>query len=332
MDRIDLTRLVEDEDFIEEFGLLNSEDFSLLGYGEYNINYIFQSERYSKKLVLRIATDSQMDLDNQIRYEFDSLKLLKDSGRTPEAIYCDDRMRLLPYGFLVMEYLPGNSLDYREDLVYAAEILADIHNQEINKKNHLISPKNPIKSIYKECISMFSKYKESDLMNLGTKNTIEELLDRGKNIGAEDIGRRTIINTELNSGNFLINKDGRSYLIDWEKPLFAYPSQDLGHFLAPTTTFWKTDSILSREEIFHFLEVYTSRSNQYKDPKKLWKSVSSYLAINCLRGISWCSMAYVEYQNPNKLISNEYTYEKIKKYLSDDFLLRIGEEYLNEYK
>ena len=60
---------------------------------------------------------------------------------------------------------------------------------------------------------------------------------------------RCCINTELNSTNFLIN--GGTYdnfLIDWEKPLYGDPAQDLGHFLAPTTTFWKTDVILSREE------------------------------------------------------------------------------------
>ena len=42
-------------------------------------------------------------------------------------------------------------------------------------------------------------------------------------------------------------------------------------------------------------------------------------------------MAYVEYQNPDKLISNDYTYKKIKSYLSDDFLNMIKDEYLNEY-
>ena len=50
-----------------------------------------------------------------------------------------------------------------------------------------------------------------------------------------------MVNTELNSGNFLIDPQGVSSLVDWEKPLVSEPGQDLGHFLAPTTTFWKTD-------------------------------------------------------------------------------------------
>ena len=63
-------------------------------------------------------------------------------------------------------------------------------------------------------------------------------------------GYRCCINTELNSGNFLMNGAGKdNYLVDWEKPLYGDPVQDLGHFLAPTTTFWKTDLILTEEEM-----------------------------------------------------------------------------------
>ena len=53
--------------------------------------------------------------------------------------------------------------------------------------------------------------------------------------------------------------------------------------------------------------------------------------MNCLRGITWCAMAYVEYQGPDRLIFNEFTFEKIKAYLSKDFLDFIKDEYLYEY-
>ena len=70
-------------------------------------------------------------------------------------------------------------------------------------------------------------------------------------------GYRCCINTELNSGNFLMNGAGKdNYLVDWEKPLYGDPVQDLGHFLAPTTTFWKTDVILTEEEMADFTRKY----------------------------------------------------------------------------
>ena len=52
------------------------------------------------------------------------------------------------------------------------------------------------------------------------------------------IANPCIINTELNSGNFLIGEGKEnSYVIDWEKALIGECEQDLAHFLAPTTTF-----------------------------------------------------------------------------------------------
>ena len=68
-------------------------------------------------------------------------------------------------------------------------------------------------------------------------------MEKGKRIPYAKIHPyQCCINTELNSTNFLIGGEGKpNYLIDWEKPLFGDPAQDLGHFLAPTTTFWKTE-------------------------------------------------------------------------------------------
>lgn len=332
MCRISLSKILKDKDFTYKFGIEENEEFVLLGQGEYNINYLFISKNYNKKLVLRIATDSQMDLHNQIEYEYRALELLEKTKRTPKPIYYDDRKKLIPYGFLVMEYLPGKSLDYKKDLKIAAEILGDVHNENISMTNNLIKPVSPITAVYEECLSMFDSYKKSKYTDEKTIDKIETLLEIGKNIKNDDIGHRTIINTELNSGNFLINGENKNnYIIDWEKPIYGYAAQDLGHFLAPTTTFWKTDIILSRDEIHSFIKEYCKNSNQYKDEDELWNSVKSYVAINCLRGITWCAMAYAEYQNPDKLIVNEYTYEKIKAYLSTPFLDTIKRDYLYGY-
>src|SRR5699024_6291621 len=255
MNIINLDNIKKDRRFIKELGIDSSEEFILLGQGEYNINYIFNSKTYNKKLVLRIATDSQMNLENQIRYEYKALKLLNKTNRVPKPIYCDDSKELIPYGFLVMEYLPGNHLNYKKDLKIAAGILADIHNESVLENNHLIRPKDPIEEMYRECTNMFEIYKLSKYRDDRIKEKIEFLLEKGKNIKTIDLGNRTIINTELNSGNFLINKkEDKNYLVDWEKPLYGYPAQDIGHFLAPTTTFWKTDIILSKEEIKEFMK------------------------------------------------------------------------------
>lgn len=142
-----------------------------------------------------------------------------------------------------------------------------------------------------------------------------------------DIPYHCCINTELNSTNFLVNdrddNEKEAYLVDWEKPLYGDPAQDLGHFLAPTTTFWKTDVILDQDRIDAFLDTYIEKVNGRFDTTGLKERTYIYIPVTCLRGITWCAMAWVQYQQPDKEIFNQSTFDKLEAYLSDEFLSRI---------
>ena len=139
-----------------------------------------------------------------------------------------------------------------------------------------------------------------------------------------------MVNTELNSGNFLIDRDGHSSLVDWEKPLLSEPAQDLGHFLAPTTTFWKTDVILTPEEVKSFITKYIAAVNGRMDTDSLASRLPLYFTVTCLRGITWCAMAYREYCQPGRELRNEDTFRKLKAYLEPAFLQNILENYVRK--
>ena len=138
-----------------------------------------------------------------------------------------------------------------------------------------------------------------------------------------------MVNTELNSGNFLINGES-SHLVDWEKPLLSEPAQDLGHFLAPTTTFWKTDVILSPEQVKDFAAKYIAAVNGRMDCTTLPQQLPLYFTVTCLRGVTWCAMAYREYCQPGRQLRNEDTFRKLKAYLEPDFLRNILENYVRK--
>lgn len=302
----------------------NGIELTLLARGEYNVNYTFLSPRSGRKLVLRINAGSQMHLEDQIGYEFRGLLLVYPSGRTPRPIYLDK-------DFMVMEYLPGRALDYRGDLPIAADILADIHSLPADENCGLVAPSDSLGAILDECEQMVQTYYRSNLGDAGTKRQIERLLRLGRRKAEQAgpfYGRRCIINTELNSGNFLINGPNRpNYLIDWEKPLYGDPAQDLGHFLAPTTTYWKTDVILSPEEMAAFAKRYMASVNGRYDTRGIESRLDLFIPITCLRGITWSAMAWVEYQQPDKLIRNEDTFRKMEEYLSPSFLDMIEKRY-----
>ena len=328
-----LEEYIKREEFLEKLNIPKDTkiDFKLLAQGEYNINYLFTHPVTKEKLILRVNTDSQMYLSNQIEYEYKSLLLLEESNRTPIPMYVDGSKKYIDYGILVMNFLPGIPLDYKKDLDIAASCLADIHSVKLEESTHLLCPKNPLQAIIDECKTMVQTYYDSPLANEEKKEQIERMLNIGeqmiKNIGEYE-GRRCIINTELNSSNFLINgKNDNNYIIDWEKPLLGEPAQDLAHFLAPTTTFWKTDVILSQEEIEKFVKEYIKVVGNRFNTEDIEDRLKLYLPITCLRGITWCAMAWVQYKNPDKLIRNEFTAKKLDDYLSEGFLNMIESRY-----
>lgn len=305
-----------------------------LGWGEYNLNYSFIHPVSNQILVLRINTASQMHLDNQIEYEYNALKLLQKTGRTPRPYYVDNSKNILPYGILVMEYLYGRPLDYVRDLKKAAAIFADIHSCNTNEADFLIKPEDPSSAILDECRAMVSVYLDSSLAEMKKKDRLRRFVD---SVGAMLQNRRAvdyskcIINTEVNSGNFLINDDMiKCYLVDWEKPILSEAAQDLAHFIAPTTTWWKTDYILDEACKQGFIKAYCDFLEGSLDTEYMNQRVNAYLPVTCLRGITWCAMAWVEYNRPGRPIMNEYTYKKICNYLDDDFMDMLEERYFNE--
>ena len=325
-------RYVHSESFLEKLGLRAGTklNFVPLGQGEYNANFTFLHPLTNQKLVLRVNTGSQMHLEHQIEYEFSALCDLAPSGRTPKALFCDNSRAVLPYGTLVMEWLPGRPLRYESDLGTAAEILADIHALPVPPETALIRVKHPAKEIYEECLTMAQQYFDWDDAEKEVCRLLEELIREIGNLplAAASNAPCCIVNTELNSGNFLINEGGKSYLIDWEKPLLSEPAQDLGHFLVPTTTFWKTDVILTAEEIGEFLRMYLHAVDGRMETSSIRERLPLFFTVTCLRGISWCAMALREYASPDRAIVNEDTLRKIRQYVEPGFIENILKNYV----
>ena len=329
-----LSELVGSPEYRSALGLpaAVTEEYRLLAQGEYNRNFRFRHPVTGKELLLRVNCGSQIHLEHQIEYESHALELLAPSGRTPRVLYTDGSKRYTDHGVSVMEYLPGRPLDYHRDLERAAGILADVHSVPLPGPSGLIESADPLRAVLEECEEMLRVYLNSDLPPLSGKRKIRELLDlaweryhRTNRTG----GARCIVNTELNNTNFLMAEEpdgpagGRDWLIDWEKPLWSDPAQDIAHFLVPTTTFWKTDVILSPGETADFLTAYEASVSGRIDLTGLRERLGVFMPVTCMRGVTWCAMAWVQYQKEEKELSNDSTRRKLEAYLSDSFLEEI---------
>ena len=296
----------------------DDENISELGNGEYNLNYKFNDK------VIRINLASQIGLgDQQLRYEYQALKSLEKSKVTPKACDYYEKGKYLPKSFITMEYVDGRSLDYKKDMDIAARLLSSVHNLDVNF-DKFIWAKKPFLAMYEEFEAMFAHYQSYEFKDPKIEQKILKFLEIAKNSGLDaDIENPCIINTELNNRNFIIGEE--SVIIDWEKPIIGECEQDLAHFLVPTTTNWKTETILTEDQMLNFLKIY----EKYRkvDYNKFYK----YLMFNSLRGITWCSMAKVEYEK-ERFLTNDDTLLKINKFLSLDFLEMLEKFYRRFYE
>ena len=316
------------------------EEYEFLARGEYNENFVFTHPKSGKRYVLRVNHGSQMHLKKQISYEAHALSLLEKSGRVPKVYYVEEKG---DKGILLMDFLEGRALRYETDLAFAGQILADIHCTKYEREKdqgelRLLSPENPLYAMLSESASLLRSYALSPFMEEEIYNRVHTLWRKGadlekkyaKTLFVKDF---CIINTELNSGNFLIQDEEKnfeekpetdisSHLIDWEKPLYAHFAQDLGHFLAPTTSFWKTDCILYEKDRDLFFHAYKEALAGRRNFSGIEEKTELFILFNCIRGLSWCAYAYAEYQK-GRDIQNEDTFRKIKAYLTDPFLSSV---------
>lgn len=296
-----------------------------LAQGEYNINYTIEDEL--NKYVFRVNTGSQLELENQISYEYNALKRLEISGVTPKTYFVDDSKDFLSYGVLIMEFLKGKPLDYNKDLYKASEIFAKIHSITVNQDDYksFVVENNIFEDRIKEGKRLLDSYLKCDCVQIEQKNFFYKFIqwledNKYKEIYFTENKWHVINNTEVNSHNFIIGNE-RNYLIDWEKPVVSDPCQDLTQFLAETTTLWKTDYILSKDEKEKFFKIYEEMLQNGKGDIR--ERVELYTPYLYFRALSWCAYAWIEYQRPDKNIKNMDTLNKIEQYLQLDFMRKL---------
>jgi len=307
---------------------------SRLAKGEYNLNYLLESER--TQLVFRVNMGTQIGRDDQIVYEYKTLQLLQRSGVTPVPFFVDDSRSIIDRGISIMQYLPGCPLDYRRDLAGAAKTLSTIHQIEINpSKNHLIVEQQPLSLIFNECVGLLKKYFDSHLAEPDIHNFLSEVVAWAENAKAkehyfQDNPCFCIVNTEVNSANFIVNRSKKTtHLIDWEMPRWGDPSSDLCHFCSPLTTLWKTNYRFPPEDIDLFIREYKINLRSAHLQDTLEDRMHLKFPFVLLRGISWSAMAWVAYQSEYQGIQNEDTQQKLEEYMNLDLIRSLFEPFMN---
>jgi aminoglycoside phosphotransferase (APT) family kinase protein len=306
-----------------------------LAQGEYNLNYLLTSDE--TQLVLRVNIGTQIDREDQIVYEYKALRLLESSGVTPTPHFVDDSRTRIDQGILIMAYLPGEPLDYERDIDAAAELLATVHQVPVaEEENHLIREDAPLSLIYQECASLLKTYFDSPLGDPGVKEylqTVRAWADaaRVRERFFQEDPWPCIVNTEVNSGNFIVNRERETlHLVDWEMPRYGDPSQDLSHFCSPLTTLWKTRYRMPEREKRAFIRAYANRHHDRHLQDTIGDRVQLRDPFVYLRGISWSAMGWVAYQTDYDGVRNPDTWATLQRYMDLGFIRSLFDPFLSQ--
>lgn len=303
------------------------EGVAFLARGEYSLNFLVGS-----RSVAWLVTGTQMGLPlaEQATYEYEALKLLAPSGVTPKPYFVDPKPAELSYPLILEEYLPGRPLDYSKDLSAAARCIAAIHALGVPEERHLQVHPDPAPAILEESRALAEPYLEwngaSGESKAALKRGFEKIgkfLERTDLFTGEDLA---IVNYDLNTHNFVV-ENGEAKLLDWEKARIAPQTQDLAHFLLPTTTLWRDDTatLLSQQQEKEFVEEYLHYAPA-SDRERFHVQLEAMRTIVSLRAVSWCAWALQETALSTRPITNEETLNKSRQYLQPEFLERLFAE------
>ena len=298
---------------------------AFLARGEYSLNYRVRGGS-GPDLVARLVTGSQMGLcvGEQALYEYAALGLVAPSGVTPSPWHVDPDPEGLPHPLILEEFLPGRPLDYATDLAAAARCVARVHALGVPSGHALQVHPDPVPAILEESRGLAEPYLEWDGASGASKTglrrgfrKIEGFLERKGLFNGEDLA---IVNYDLNTHNFVVH-EGEAKLLDWEKARISPRTQDLAHFLLPTTTLWRDDTaaLLSEAEEREFVDAYLAHS-PVEDTDNFLERLEAMKAIVSLRAVSWCAWALQETAQGSRPITNEETLRRCRAYLEPGFL------------
>lgn len=309
-----MERLIRD--FLLDHGWVEQAPVvTFLAAGEYNQNFLIRDG--SRRLVLRVNRGSQLGLEDQIGYEYAVLRCVAPSGVTPRPLRVHRHQEPFGGGAMLMDWLPGGPLDYERDLDAAARIFARIH--ALPPCPALLTQPDPVAAIAAESLAMVERYPDHDLTRQRALLLAEHerVLELGRRHRAGlQADRACVVNTEVNSGNFLVGPDG-AFLVDWEKAVISSRHQDLAHFLAPTTTLWRTETVLPRTRKRDFLRAYRASLPGAPPLDELIPLCRTMERVIVLRGLSWCFMAHHEYAHELKPLTSDLTRNRIDLYMRD---------------
>ena len=253
--------------------------------GMTNRSFIFTVK--DKRYIMRIPGTGTDKLINR-QEEYDVYEQIRNESYTERILYLNPKN-----GYKLSEFLEGtrnSKANDWQDVTQCMDLLRKFHKQK-HSVNHKFDIWKQIE-FYDALRNAPSAYKDF----LITKDNVLKL----KPFIEDNISNWTLCHIDANADNFLINKEGRTFLIDWEYAGMQDPDLDIAMFAIYAG--------YSKEQIDKLIDIYY----QDKCDEITRYKIYAYAAVGGLLWSNWC-----EYKQSLGLDFGEYSlsqYRYAKEY------------------
>lgn len=273
-------RIIENAFNIDKFNIHN---IHTLKKGMTNRSFIFTVK--NKRYIMRIPGVGTDKLINR-QEEFDVYEQIKDEPYTERVLYLNPKN-----GYKLSEFLEGtrnSKADNWQDVTKCMNLLREFHQQKHNV-NHKFDIWKQIE-FYDTLRNAPSAYRDF----LITKDNVLKL----KSFIENNISNWTLCHIDANADNFLINKEGRTFLIDWEYAGMQDPDLDIAMFAIYAG--------YSKEQFDKLIDIYY----QDKCDEITRYKIYAYAAVGGLLWSNWCEYKQLLGLDFGEYSLSQYRYAK----------------------
>ena len=214
----------------------------------------------------RVPKQSQVGLlpDAHLAYEAACFERAQAGGRSPRLHGTLPPSPALPHGALLVDEIVGRPARLPADLPALVEALAALHRlplPALRDRAPLQSAPDPLRALCDEIEAQAVHLDHAGLVPAARARIDAERDALARRCAGPARPRTTLIAFDGHPGNFVVDAQGRAWLVDLEKARYGHPALDLAHATLYTSTTWDVAShaVLSAAEVASACDLWCER-------------------------------------------------------------------------
>lgn len=243
----------------------------------------------------RVPKQSQLGLSatDHLAYEAACFERAAASGRTPRLRGVLPASPWLPRGALIVDEIRGRPVQLPADLPALVASLAALHALPLTDlRAPLIDPADPLLALHAEIEQQALHLDAAGLHPLARERIEHEHRALVRRLAHEARPARRLIAFDAHPGNFIVDAQGRAWLVDLEKARYGAAALDLAHATLYTSTTWDlaSQAVLDDAQLLQSAEGWLQQlAHRTVDARTERAWIAPLRAAMALWSLTWCA-------------------------------------------